>query len=217
MPRFAANLTMLVEPGVTTLQVAEAAAAVGEDEGVDAAHKLALLTCLAFGTRISIDEIHCEGIEHIRRADIEAADELGYHIKLLGVASPKRLATMPEIPTLQEQGIKGFEGYAWQGLVVPTGTPRPVHLDMAGYTGDALTATEGDFDLTVDDAHTRFPAFRPAPDPAAVERAVAAIKASSGDVDNKVRKLREALAGRGFAARAYHAGLDAAERVTPNI
>ncbi len=54
--------------------------------GMDAAHKLALLTCLAFGTRISIDEIHCEGIEHIRRADIEAADELGYHIKLLGVA-----------------------------------------------------------------------------------------------------------------------------------
>lgn len=54
--------------------------------GMDAAHKLALLTCLAFGTRISIDEIHCEGIEHIRRADIEAADELGYRIKLLGVA-----------------------------------------------------------------------------------------------------------------------------------
>lgn len=54
--------------------------------GMDAAHKLALLTSLAFGTRVAIDEIHCEGIEHIRRADIEAADELGYRIKLLGVA-----------------------------------------------------------------------------------------------------------------------------------
>lgn len=54
--------------------------------GQDAAHKLALLTSLAFGTRVAIDEIHCEGIEHIRRADIEAADELGYRIKLLGVA-----------------------------------------------------------------------------------------------------------------------------------
>jgi homoserine dehydrogenase len=54
--------------------------------GMDAAHKLALITSLAFGTRVAIEEIHCEGIEHIRRADIEAADELGYRIKLLGVA-----------------------------------------------------------------------------------------------------------------------------------
>jgi acetolactate synthase-1/2/3 large subunit len=63
-----------------------------------------------------------------------------------------------------------------------TGTPRPVHLDVAGFTGDALTATEGTFDLTVDDAHTRFPAFRPAPDLAAVERAVVAIKAAKRPV-----------------------------------
>jgi acetolactate synthase-1/2/3 large subunit len=63
-----------------------------------------------------------------------------------------------------------------------TGTPRPVHLDVAGFTGDALTATEGTFDLTVDDAHTRYPAFRPAPDPAAVERAIVAIKASKRPV-----------------------------------
>jgi homoserine dehydrogenase len=54
--------------------------------GMDAAHKLALLTSLAFGTRVAIEEIHCEGIENIRRADIESADELGYRIKLLGVA-----------------------------------------------------------------------------------------------------------------------------------
>ncbi len=63
-----------------------------------------------------------------------------------------------------------------------TGTPRPVHLDVAGFTGDALTATEGTFDLTVDDAHSRFPAFRPAPDPAAVDRAVVAIKAAKRPV-----------------------------------
>jgi len=63
-----------------------------------------------------------------------------------------------------------------------TGTPRPVHLDVAGFTGDALTATEGTFDLTVDDAHKRFPAFRPAPDPAAIERAIVAIKASQRPV-----------------------------------
>ncbi|MDX2307328.1 MAG: homoserine dehydrogenase [Hyphomicrobium sp.] len=54
--------------------------------GFDAAHKLALLTSLAFGTRIPTDEIHVEGIENITAADIEAARELGYRIKLLGVA-----------------------------------------------------------------------------------------------------------------------------------
>ncbi|HYD16271.1 MAG TPA: homoserine dehydrogenase [Hyphomicrobium sp.] len=55
--------------------------------GFDAAHKLSLLTCLAFGTAVSFDQIHVEGIETITSADIEAATELGYCIKLLGVAA----------------------------------------------------------------------------------------------------------------------------------
>jgi homoserine dehydrogenase len=54
--------------------------------GFDTAHKLALLTSLAFGTRVAFDQIHIEGIENITQADIEAADDLGYRIKLLGVA-----------------------------------------------------------------------------------------------------------------------------------
>ena len=55
--------------------------------GFDTAHKLALLTSLAFSTRVALDEIHVEGIETITAEDIEAADSLGYRIKLLGVAS----------------------------------------------------------------------------------------------------------------------------------
>ncbi len=55
--------------------------------GFDTAHKLALLTSLAFGTKVNLDAIYVEGIEEITSADIEAADELGYRIKLLGVAS----------------------------------------------------------------------------------------------------------------------------------
>ncbi|MFA5952362.1 MAG: homoserine dehydrogenase [Hyphomicrobium sp.] len=54
--------------------------------GFDAAHKLALLTTLAFGASVSFDQVHVEGIETITAADIEATDELGYCIKLLGVA-----------------------------------------------------------------------------------------------------------------------------------
>ncbi|MEO1353975.1 MAG: hypothetical protein AAFW84_35360, partial [Cyanobacteria bacterium J06635_15] len=54
--------------------------------GHDTAHKLALLTSLAFGTRASFDDIELEGITSITPADIQAADELGFRIKLLGVA-----------------------------------------------------------------------------------------------------------------------------------
>ncbi|HLH12441.1 MAG TPA: homoserine dehydrogenase [Methylovirgula sp.] len=54
--------------------------------GEDTAHKLAILTSLAFGTRIDPDAIAIEGIKDISLADIEAASELGYRIKLLGVA-----------------------------------------------------------------------------------------------------------------------------------
>jgi len=54
--------------------------------GFDTAHKLALLTSLAFGTRVSFESVYIEGIEQVTPADIEAADELGYRIKLLGVA-----------------------------------------------------------------------------------------------------------------------------------
>lgn len=56
-------------------------------EGFDTAHKLSILTALAFGTEVDAGAIHIEGISSITPADIEAADELGYRIKLLGVAS----------------------------------------------------------------------------------------------------------------------------------
>lgn len=54
--------------------------------GFDTAHKLAILTSLAFGTMIDPLAISVEGISSITPADLEAADELGYRVKLLGVA-----------------------------------------------------------------------------------------------------------------------------------
>lgn len=44
-------------------------------------------------------------------------------LRALGVASPTRLKMLPDVPTLSEQGLAGFEAYAWQGLVVPAATP----------------------------------------------------------------------------------------------
>lgn len=54
-------------------------------DGIDAAHKLAILTSVAFGSEVDFDGIHVEGIRHISALDIEFAAELGYRIKLLGI------------------------------------------------------------------------------------------------------------------------------------
>lgn len=55
-------------------------------DGVDAAHKLALLASLAFGGTVAFSHVHVEGIRDISADDIAFADELGYRIKLLGIA-----------------------------------------------------------------------------------------------------------------------------------
>jgi len=54
--------------------------------GFDTAHKLAILASLAFGAKIDAEGVSIEGIESITLADLAAADELGYRVKLLGVA-----------------------------------------------------------------------------------------------------------------------------------
>jgi homoserine dehydrogenase len=55
-------------------------------EGHDTAQKLAILASLAFGIKVDEKAIYCEGISSITPADLSAADELGYRVKLLGVA-----------------------------------------------------------------------------------------------------------------------------------
>ena len=59
----------------------------------------------------------------------------------IGVASPARLKTMADIPTLAEQGLSGFEAYAWQGLVVPTGTPPETVAQLHRALQQALDTT----------------------------------------------------------------------------
>ncbi len=55
--------------------------------GFDTAHKLAILTSLAFGTQIDAEAVYVEGIASLTLLDLAMADELGYRIKLLGVAT----------------------------------------------------------------------------------------------------------------------------------
>ncbi|SHK59735.1 homoserine dehydrogenase [Shimia gijangensis] len=54
--------------------------------GIDAGHKLSLLSSIAFGTEVDFDGVELEGIQRISIEDIEQAEDLGYKIKLLGVA-----------------------------------------------------------------------------------------------------------------------------------
>mgnify|MGYP000904727808 FL=1 len=54
-------------------------------EGVDAAHKLTLMSAIAFGVPVQFDKAHIEGISKLQAADIKYAEQLGYRIKLLGI------------------------------------------------------------------------------------------------------------------------------------
>lgn len=55
-------------------------------EGIDSAHKIAVLTRLAYGTAIKFDSIYTQGISSIRQEDIECARQFGYRIKLLAIS-----------------------------------------------------------------------------------------------------------------------------------
>ncbi len=87
-------LTVMEESGRDFADVLAEAQALGYAEadpsfdidGVDAAHKLAILASLAFGSRIDFDGVHIEGIRHVDAEDIRFAERLGYRIKLLGIA-----------------------------------------------------------------------------------------------------------------------------------
>lgn len=59
-------------------------------EGVDTAHKLAILTALAYGTPIDFDHIYIEGINYLTPLDIQFAKELGYCVKLLAISRVRK-------------------------------------------------------------------------------------------------------------------------------
>ena len=50
----------------------------------------------------------------------------GGKIKVYGVTTKKRVASLPDVPTMDEAGLKGFEVSVWHALYAPKGTPKPV-------------------------------------------------------------------------------------------
>lgn len=72
------------------------------------------------------------GLQHVQ----------GGKIRAIAVASPQRLAVLKDVATLDEQGVKGFEAYAWQGVVVPAATPKDRIATLAKALNGALAAPE---------------------------------------------------------------------------
>lgn len=87
-------LTKMDEEGSDYSEVLKEAQALGyaeadptaDVEGHDAAAKAAILASLAFHTRVTIDDVYCEGISSVTAADIKAAKDMGFVVKLLAVA-----------------------------------------------------------------------------------------------------------------------------------
>jgi len=88
-------LTEMEKTGAPYAEVLKDAQALGYAEadpavdvgGIDAAHKLALLAAAAFGAQVNFAGVAIEGIERVSLADIKNARDMGYRVKLLGVAS----------------------------------------------------------------------------------------------------------------------------------
>jgi tripartite-type tricarboxylate transporter receptor subunit TctC len=59
-------------------------------------------------------------------------------IKVYGVTSPKRLPSLPNVPTMDEAGLKGFEVSIWHALYAPKGTPKPVIDKLTKALQDAI-------------------------------------------------------------------------------
>jgi tripartite-type tricarboxylate transporter receptor subunit TctC len=66
----------------------------------------------------------------------------GGKVKVYGITSPKRVPSLPDVPTLDEQGLKGADVGIWHGLYAPKGTPKPVVDKLVSSMQAALAEPE---------------------------------------------------------------------------
>ena len=83
-------------------------------DGIDAAHKLAILAALAFGRPVAFDAVHVEGIRSVSALDIAFAGELGYRIKLLGIARQDRRRHRGARASLHGAAIRADRAGGWR-------------------------------------------------------------------------------------------------------
>ncbi|MGA7178064.1 MAG: homoserine dehydrogenase [Thiobacillaceae bacterium] len=139
-------------------------------EGIDAAHKLTILSAIAFGIPVQFDKAYTEGITQLTRDDVKYAEQLGYRIKLLGIT--KRRANGIELrvhPTLipEKRLIANVNG-AMNAVLIMGDAVGPTLYYGAGAgsepTASAVVADLVDVTrLSTADPHQRVPhlAFQP--------------------------------------------------------
>ena len=80
---------------------------------------------------------------HVQMQFVFNASQVAANAKIgklrpLAVTSRQRLASMPELPTMQEAGVKNYEAIVWNGIVAPAGTPREIVLQLNAQTAQAM-------------------------------------------------------------------------------
>ena len=139
-------------------------------EGIDAAHKLTILSAIAFGIPMQFDRVYTEGLSKLTREDVQYAEELGYRIKLLGIARRAENGTELRVhPTLipERRLIANVDG-AMNAVLVKGDAVGPTLYYGAGAgaepTASAVIADLVDVTrLHTADPHHRVPhlAFQP--------------------------------------------------------
>jgi tripartite-type tricarboxylate transporter receptor subunit TctC len=74
----------------------------------------------------------------------------GGKLKAIGVSTAKRIPALPEVPTVGESGLKGYEVILWHGLIGPKGLPRPIVDRVNGDLNKALSAKDMEDKLATD-------------------------------------------------------------------
>jgi tripartite-type tricarboxylate transporter receptor subunit TctC len=105
-------------------------------------------------------------------------------VRLIGVASDKRLPALPEVPTFIEQGVPGFTGSTWAGILTPAATPREIVKRVA----DEVAAI-----VKLDDVRTRLEAMGTVPAGSTPEAFAAFIDAETAKWGRVIRDAKVTL------------------------
>ncbi|WP_367066608.1 tripartite tricarboxylate transporter substrate binding protein [Oryzisolibacter sp. LB2S] len=122
--------------------------------GVGGAHHLSA-ELLAYDTRTEMTHVPYKGgalaATDLMGGHLAFMFEMGYaalpsiqagKIRALAVSSKKRLKVLPDVPTLDEAGIKGFESYNWLGMIAPASTPDAVIARLNQAVNEALKQSD---------------------------------------------------------------------------
>lgn len=130
-------------------------------DGVDAAHKLAILASIAFGMPLCFDQVQVQGIRHLSAIDVDCADQLGYRVKLLGIARRSAAGVQLRVhPTLlpQRHLLAQVDGVINAVLVDSDALGQSLYYGAGAGAGPTASAVVADLvdiarALTIDPEH----------------------------------------------------------------